>query len=148
MKKVLFVCTGNTCRSPLAEYLLKHKANEQIEVKSAGIAAFNGSDAAEPVKQLLGEKGITVEHQSQMVTPQLMDWADFVLTMTESHAEQLQRYFPQKKESIFPLKAYVNPESDDVNISDPFGGSVEVYKQTMIELEELINKLLQTSSTE
>ncbi|GGK25854.1 protein-tyrosine-phosphatase [Caldalkalibacillus thermarum] len=143
MKHILFVCTGNTCRSPMAEYLLRHKAGEQYEVKSAGLAALPGQDASGHVKQLLSEQGITVEHQSQMVTPELMEWADLVLTMTEAHTHRLKEQFPDKRDIIFTLKAYVDPDHEDPNISDPFGGDKDVYAATLKEIDEWLDRFVQ-----
>lgn len=143
MKHILFVCTGNTCRSPMAEYLLRHKAGEKYEVKSAGLAAFPGQDAAENVKQLLNEQGILVDHKSQPVTPELMEWADLVLTMTEAHMHHLQEQFPDKKDVIYTLKTYVDPKHENPNISDPFGGNKEVYESTMHEIEAWLERFVE-----
>jgi protein-tyrosine-phosphatase len=142
MKHILFVCTGNTCRSPLAEYLLRHKAGEMYKVQSAGIAAFNGGPIASHVQELLEEKGIQTEHASQSVTLELMEWADLVLTMTQSHKQQLALFFPEKGESIYTLKQYVHPEAKETDVIDPFGGSLDIYRETMHELEDLLERLI------
>lgn len=143
MKRILFVCTGNTCRSPLAEHLLKAMAKDRYEVKSAGIAAFDGDAAAEHVHQVLQEKGITITHRAQPVTPELIDWADLVLTMTKQHERILQESFPEQVEKIVALKAYVMEQETNLDVADPFGGSLEVYRQTRNELEELLERLIE-----
>lgn len=143
MKRILFVCTGNTCRSPLAEHLLKAMAKDRYEVKSAGIAAFDGDAAAEHVHQVLREKGITIKHRAQPVTPELIDWADLVLTMTKQHERILQESFPEQVEKIAALKAYVMEQETNLDVADPFGGSLEVYRQTRNELEELLERLIE-----
>lgn len=151
MKQILFVCTGNTCRSPLAEHLLRHLAGERFEVKSAGLAAFPGQEAAQHVQALLDERGIPVDHRSQPVTPELMAWADLVLTMTDAHRTHLQEIYPEKKEQIHTLRRYVNPQDEVTDISDPFGGSREVYEATLKEIESLLVQLIekeQKSETE
>lgn len=142
-KHILFVCTGNTCRSPLAEHLLRYKAAGLFEVKSAGVAAFDGSAASQHVTTLLEEKGIKTMHQAQSVTEELLEWADVILTMTEGHLQLLKEQFPNKADHIYTLKAFVQPESNQYNISDPFGGSKEIYRMTMEEIDQLLDLLIQ-----
>ena len=93
MTKVLFVCTGNTCRSPLAESLLKNMNLPGVEVKSAGTFASNGSEASTNTKIVLEEKGIPHHHKSSMLTEELVQWADHILTMTVGHKTTVIDYF-------------------------------------------------------
>jgi protein-tyrosine-phosphatase len=151
MKKVLFICTGNTCRSPMAEALLKHHSNNELEVQSAGLFASFGSPANKHAVEVLAEKGITIDHQSQPLSAELVQWADLILTMTTNHKRMLHDQYPQSIEKAFALKEYLSEVSgkeitgdsftNRSDISDPFGGSVEVYRQTLQELEELIQQL-------
>ncbi|WP_277679085.1 low molecular weight protein arginine phosphatase [Gracilibacillus dipsosauri] len=106
--KILFVCTGNTCRSPMAEAILKDISN--YEVKSAGLMAIDGYPASPETIQVLNEKGIMHQHQSSQITSELLDWADLVLTMTVVHRDSLKQQFPEHAPSIFTLKEYVDPE--------------------------------------
>lgn len=110
MKKVLFVCTGNTCRSPMAEALLKDMASEQFEVKSAGLYAVDGQDAYPHVKTVLEKRGIPIQHHSQKVTPELVNWADLILTMTQGHKAALIQQYPEKIEAIMTLKEAAQDE--------------------------------------
>lgn len=143
MKRILFVCTGNTCRSPLAEHLLRAKYPDRYEVKSAGIAAFDGEDAASHVHQVLQEKGISIKHRSQSVTLELIQWADIVLTMTENHQHILSENFRLEAGKIVALKHYVSGASTGGDIADPYGGSEEQYRKTMAELDALIEQLME-----
>lgn len=151
MKHILFVCTGNTCRSPMAEHLLRHKAEDQFEIKSAGIAASRGQSVSIEVEQLFKQRGIDMTHQAQNVSLELVLWADLILTMTESHARMLKDQFPHKADIIFPLKAYVAKNADQgdqqderetIDISDPIGGSLHVYEQTLQEMDKALDDLL------
>ncbi|MCL7747917.1 low molecular weight protein arginine phosphatase [Halalkalibacter alkaliphilus] len=139
MKKVLFVCTGNTCRSPMAEALLRSRMDERIEVKSAGVQAFPNSPASEGTKAVLAEKGISAEHASQLVTEELLDWADVILTMTTSHKEMIKVFYPHVNEKLFTLKEFVDPHSYDLDIADPIGGPIDSYRQTAEQIEQCLD---------
>ncbi|GMB09440.1 protein-tyrosine phosphatase [Thermolongibacillus altinsuensis] len=136
---ILFVCTGNTCRSPMAEALLRHKNLPHVEVKSAGIFAIDGGDASAHAKAVLAEKGIELQHRSSLLTKEQIDWATYVLTMTSGHKQHIIDRFPEAAEKTFTLKEFITGEAEDV--LDPFGGSVDVYRQTRDELENAIIEL-------
>ena len=148
MKRLLFVCTGNTCRSPMAEAIFRHKSND-IEVKSAGVYAMPGSDASPHAKQVLEEKGISHQHCGQSLTSDLIDWADLILTMTENHKRAIVQTYPLVQERVFTLKEYLAQEGvNNHDIGDPFGGSLETYRQTARELETAIDQLLNQLNNE
>lgn len=145
--KILFICTGNTCRSPMAEALLNHKVPE-FKVQSAGIYAGENERANQYAIEVLKDAGITCHHTSQSVTNELLNWADLVLTMTVQHKQLLVMQYPDDQEKYFTLKEYVyDADSSTMNddISDPFGGELPIYQETFKELdtyiELLINKL-------
>lgn len=141
MNNFLFVCTGNTCRSPMAESVLRHYANETHSVKSAGVFAMPGESASKHAIQALQKKGITIDHSSKQINDELLDWSSVILTMTGNHKQFLLTRYPQHKEKLYTLYEYVNGENKD--ISDPYGGSLSTYENTLNELEELILKIIQ-----
>ncbi|MFC0471703.1 low molecular weight protein arginine phosphatase [Halalkalibacter kiskunsagensis] len=143
MKNVLFVCTGNTCRSPLAEALLRNRAGESIQVKSAGVQAFPNSPASENTISVLAEKGIDANHLSSPLTEDLLDWADVILTMTTSHKEMIKLFHPHVSEYLFTLKEFVDPLAHNLDIDDPFGGPIEAYRQTAEQIERCLDDLTQ-----
>jgi protein-tyrosine-phosphatase len=115
MTNILFVCTGNTCRSPMAEGFLRKMAEEKglnLTVYSAGIAASQGAPMSRHAATLLGNKGIAVGHQAQSATAKLVTWADLILTMTVNHKRAVIQAYPQALDKIHLLKEYVedNPE--------------------------------------
>ncbi|EOR21789.1 low molecular weight protein arginine phosphatase [Cytobacillus oceanisediminis] len=141
MIRVLFVCTGNTCRSPMAEAILKQKFASEVEVKSAGVYAINGGAASFQAQEVLSEQGIEHNHSSAMVTKELIDWATYIFTMTKGHKNILVSAYPSSIEKTFTIKEFAE---DDPNgdVSDPFGGSVSMYRETYQELEKLIDKAM------
>jgi len=144
---ILFVCTGNTCRSPMAEALLKDMAKKQgidIEVKSAGLFALDGANASKEAIEALKAEGIDIrDHRASLVHRQLLEEADLILTMSLSHKEALLSKFNFIKDKVYTLKEYAYGKVEDV--ADPFGGDINVYNSTKEEikkaLEEVVKRL-------
>ncbi|MCL6571527.1 MAG: low molecular weight protein arginine phosphatase [Bacillus sp. (in: Bacteria)] len=142
LQRILFVCTGNTCRSPMAEAILKNKNIDAIEVKSAGIYAVNGSEASAHAKQVTASKGIFPMHRSSQLTNEVVNWADLILTMTSTHKMAIQDQYPQSIIKVCTLKEYIGNTPSNHDVVDPYGGSLALYEKTYHELEELIDQAI------
>jgi protein arginine phosphatase len=143
--KILFVCTGNTCRSPLAEAILKQKASPKIHsVRSAGIFAANGENASDHAIAVLKEHTIEHLHRSKMLSKEDVEWATYIFTMTAMHKEHIISQIPQAADKTYTLKEFVYENSvNNLDVSDPFGGSLDIYRKTYSELKELIELMLE-----
>lgn len=127
----------------------KNNRYEVAEVSSAGISAFSGEPASYNARKVLFDQwGIDLSsHKSRRLTPEMVQEAGLVLTMTTSHRDELIRRFGSCRDKIFTLKEYINKhfENDykyDLNILDPYGEDEEVYKECSIEIKEAVKKLL------
>jgi len=137
IQHVLFVCTGNICRSPLAASLLERALQErglEVGVTSAGTGAWDGAPASEGAYLVGLERGLDLSgHRARLLTRELVDRADLILTMARHHRARVDELGGEGK--VFVLGEYAGKGGDEV--SDPFGGDLGVYRDTVQELESL-----------
>lgn len=138
MKKVMFVCSGNTCRSPLAEGLFKKYIEEKnmgsIDVSSAGISAFPGDEVSKNSVLAAEKRGVDLtSHRAKNLNPQDLTETDLFVCMTESHSKVLKRFCDSSK--IMTL-----------NVSDPYGGSLDTYENCAKQIESYFPQILEKIS--
>ncbi len=138
-RTVLFVCTGNTCRSPMAEGLARHLiargllgGDRRWQIQSAGARASLGSPATPEAIDAMRRLDVDIStHRSQPLTTQLIDWAAVIIGMSQSHLDQVLELDPGARGKVRRL----DPEGD---IEDPIGQSQDVYDETAREIKRLL----------
>lgn len=134
---IMFVCTGNSCRSPMAEGILKSLAGDEFNVSSAGISAYTPHSASDNAVSAMDEMGIDIsDHISTQITHEIIAEADLVLTMTAGHKHILIDLLPDHSDRIYTLKEFAYGEEGDV--ADPYGGDMDVYRDCAGEIKDAV----------
>jgi len=146
--RLVFVCTGNTCRSPMAEVIARRRASEMgwrnVEIASAGVGAFPGSPASGGALRTAAAHGLDLSrHASTLLTFDAVEAADLLLTMSGTHLLRVAELGAGDRAAL--LSAYAagrGPDEFAPGVPDPIGGSDEEYEETFMLLEEMVDLAL------
>jgi protein-tyrosine phosphatase len=130
-KQVLIVCTGNTCRSPMAEVLLRAALPPDSDwvVTSAGTSADPGSAASEFSRIAIAECGLNLDnHRSQLVTQELVDESMVIVAMTNRHVEKLLQRVPSARDRIYLMRSFDTKAPTGSDVFDPYCGTLAEYR--------------------
>ena len=143
MRSILFICTANRCRSPMAEVLLQRAVEQRGEaaqwnISSAGTWAEADLGVTQLTRAVMTKRGLSVdEHRSRSLTAEMLHKADAVLVMTRNHKEAIQAEFPASVGRVFLLSQLVD---QDYDIEDPYGGSLDDYELCASEIDDLLSR--------
>ncbi len=148
IRNILFVCAGNICRSPMAEWQLKALLWENpitgMQVGSAGLIALPGNSASFNAVRVARENSISLEeHKARLITTELIDNADLVLVMESHQGHELITDHPQASEKILLLRHFARYGSRERGISDPYGRNLEAYRFCFEDIKECVESLYQ-----
>ena len=142
---LLFVCTGNTCRSPMAAALaraaIRRRGWSHVRAESAGVAGGGGAPAADHVATVLAEREIELgDHASRELTPDLIEWADSILVMSPTHLFAVEGMGGGDKAAL--VTEFLDGEGGGRPVADPIGGDLATYRATRDQLEEAVEAVL------
>ena len=141
LKRALFVCTGNSCRSVMAEGLLKKALSKagrfDVEVFSCGVSAFNGLMPTPETLDLLAKEGVSIpDKRTRRLDKTLLKSSDIILAMEKHHEERILDFVPEVKTRVFLLKEFVKISDESLEIGDPIGQGSDFYEKTFYAIKE------------
>ena len=156
---VLFVCTGNTCRSPMAEELADDSVGRSTHLKdmsfqSAGTFACEGTPASPEAVEVMAEVGLDIEkHRAQQFDRELAQWADIILAMEAKHIEEMEAMAPDQEDKMHTLLGFAQgidgyPGESSYDVMDPYREPVDEYRRARDQIKEAIERALKRMEKE
>lgn len=143
--RILLVCTGNTCRSPLAAAALGRELEadrERVEIGSAGTAAMDGSPASAESAAIAARDGLDLEaHRARQLTPELARGADLLIVMERSHRAAVER-LGIAASRVRVISEWPEPGEPGMPVSDPYGGSSEAYEECWRRIQHHVKRIV------
>ena len=147
MQKIMFVCTGNICRSAMADKMLTKKAQEEkldIEVYSSGTFAENGAYPTVEAIEVMEEYDVDLKkHRATNIKKYNLEKMDLVLCATTNHKNMVLQLYPNLTEKVFTMKEYVGETSEGTDIKDPWGYGMQTFLECAKEIDLCVNKTLE-----
>lgn len=148
-KIVLFVSTGDTCRSPMAAGYFRRLLSERnirgVDVRAAGVMTVTGLRASQEAQQVMEAVEVDLtRHRSSQLTPEAIRRADLILGMSPLHVQHALRESPDARGKTFLLKEFARSDLKNIQISDPMGCTLEVFKKCFKEIRQACDKLVET----
>lgn len=139
IKKILFVCTANICRSPMSEVILKEKLRKNgitgISVSSAGLMDMGGGKAKEEALKTIESLGVDISyHRSRHLTADMVKDADMIVVMESDHRDKILNKYPEAKDKVFLLSNFGKEKGIERDIIDPYGGSIFNYRVALMDI--------------
>lgn len=146
--KIMFICTGNICRSAMAHKLLEKKLEEKqindIQVYSSGIYAENGDTSTYNAIETMKEYGVDLKsHIATNIKNSEIDKMDLILCATLSHKREVLYLYPELQGKVYTMKEYVGDDKETKDISDPWGYDLTTYQRCALEINEILDKLME-----
>lgn len=146
MKRIMFICTGNICRSAMADGLMKKLAkdnNKEIEVYSCGIFAEDGDMPTFNAIEAIKEYDVDLKlHRATNIRNSKIEDMDIILCATVSHKNNVINMYPNLKDKIFTIKEYADYDKNDLDIPDPWGYDIETYRFCASTISKCLNKII------
>ncbi|HUV51149.1 MAG TPA: low molecular weight protein arginine phosphatase [Anaerolineae bacterium] len=146
IKHILFVCTGNICRSPFAEGLLKKLAQknglDDIVADSAGLLALSGNSATSLAQKVAAEYDVDLSrHMAKSAKQDIINRSDLILAMENSHVKNLLYDFPEAEDKVFLIRRFACFGSKDRGIADPYGLNYDAYRFCFLDIQDSVSGL-------
>ena len=150
IRKILFVCTGNSCRSVMAEGLFKQMMADresEFSISSAGTGTVDGYPSSEPTVRVMKEEGVDVSgHRSRRLTPDMIKFADRIYAMERMHKAAVLEMYPEAKGKVFLLTEFApgNANGAEIDIPDPIQMSDSFYRNVLFIIRDCIARIVES----